>query len=139
MLQELKKLSIRRVIPTAALLLLAAVFCLIWGGTGVFRLVQGPVPLESLYGEELVGQYVQADVYLVYDWYAETTSRTEGSSRTTTKSRDYIIDANDMEYIALEVPARDIAFMDEQIEKTLDYMDYITDDVDTYYPIRGMV
>ena len=138
MLQELKKQSLKRVLPGVIVLALLAV-CMALGGAGVVNLVKGPDWLYDYYGEDLEGRYVEADVYVVYDWYAETTSRREGSSAETTKSRDFIIDANDLEYIALEVPAADLKRVEQQMYDSWDYLDDVTDDLTTYYHIEGTV
>ncbi|WP_418666524.1 DUF6709 family protein [Allofournierella sp.] len=139
MLQELKKQSLKRVLPAVILLAVFAAVCLALGGAGMVDLVRGPDWLYDYYGEDLEGRYVEADVYVVYDWYAETTSRREGSSVETTKSRDFIIDANDMEYIALEVPAADLKRVEQQMYDSWDYLDDVTDDLTTYYHIEGTV
>ena len=139
MLQELKKQSLKRVLPGVIVLALLAAVCMALGGAGVVNLVKGPDWLYDYYGEDLEGRYVEADVYVVYDWYAETTSRREGSSVETTKSRDFIIDANDLEYIALEVPAADLKQVEQQMYDSWDYLDDVTDDLTTYYHIEGTV
>lgn len=139
MLQELKKQSLKRVLPGVIALALLVVVCMALGGAGVVDLVKGPDWLYDYYGEDLEGRYVEADVYVVYDWYAETTSRREGSSVETTKSRDFIIDANDLEYIALEVPAADLKQVEQQMYDSWDYLDDVTDDLTTYYHIEGTV
>lgn len=139
MLEELKKQSLKRVLPGVIILAILAGICLAVGGPGILNMAKGPVPLYEYYGDELVGRYVAADVYVVYDWYAETTSRREGSRLETTKSRDFIIDANDLEYIALEVPAADLDRVEEQMYDSWDYMDGVLDDLTAYYHIEGTV
>lgn len=139
MLEELKKQSLKRVLPGVIVLALLAAVCLALGGAGVVNMVKGPDWLYDYYGEDLEGRYVEADVYVVYDWYAETTSRREGSTVETTKSRDFIVDANDMEYIALEVPAKDLDRVEQQMYDSWDYMDGELEDLTSYYHIEGTV
>ena len=81
MLQELKKQSLKRVLPGVIVLALLAAVCMALGGAGVVNLVKGPDWLYDYYGEDLEGRYVEADVYVVYDWYAETTSRRDPGLR----------------------------------------------------------
>lgn len=139
MLKELKSISTKRILPGVICLAILAAVCLGLGVKGTFQLAKGPDWLYDYHGEDLVGRYVEADVYVIYDWYAETTSRREGSTYETTKSRDYVIDANDKEYIALEVPARDLDQVDDQMNESWDYLDGLIDDVTTYYHIEGTV
>ena len=137
MLEQLKRQSVKKVLPAAALCLAAALLLLAVGGAGLVTLLAGPEPLYDYYGEELVGKYVQVEAPIVYDWYAETTRESGGSS--TTISRDYIIDANDLEYIAIEVPAEDCGRLDEMMEQSWEFLDGYTDQLPEAYVVTGTV
>ena len=70
MLQELKMKSLKGH-AASIIIALALAAGLLWGtGFGAFKAIGGPKPLDSLDVSELKGQYVEAEVYLIYDWYA---------------------------------------------------------------------
>ena len=72
MLQELKMKSLKGH-AASIIIALALAAGLLWGtGFGAFKAIGGPKPLDSLDVSELKGQYVEAEVYLIYDWYAYT-------------------------------------------------------------------
>ena len=52
MLQELKKQSLKRVLPGVIVLALLAAVCMALGGAGVVNLVKGPDWLYDYYGED---------------------------------------------------------------------------------------
>ena len=68
MLQELKMKSLKGH-AASIIIALALAAGLLWGtGFGAFKASGGPKPLDSLDVSELKGQYVEAEVYLIYDW-----------------------------------------------------------------------
>ena len=68
MLQELKMKSLKGH-AASIIIALALAAGLLWGtGFGAFKAIGGPKPLDSLDVSELKGQYVEAEVYLIYDW-----------------------------------------------------------------------
>lgn len=84
MFQELKKKSWKKSILATIIILAVAV--LIWLNSldGVFDLIMGPQTLEEIEVEDINSQYVETDISLVMDCFAEyvTTSSQTNIERT---------------------------------------------------------
>ena len=95
MLQELKMKSLKGH-AASIIIALALAAGLLWGtGFGAFKAIGGPKPLDSLDVSELKGQYVEAEVYLIYDWYAYTERTNTSTNRSTVTEKEYIIPVGD--------------------------------------------
>ena len=66
---------------------------------GVVRLIQGPVSLYSIPAGELEGAYVTVEVPFLYATYAETQDASSGE----TLSMEFIMDANEDQFMGLRV------------------------------------
>lgn len=61
----------RRAVPIVICLILVA--GLLWlSAFGAFKIIRGPKPMDSLALTELAGQYVEAEVEVIYSGYAYT-------------------------------------------------------------------
>lgn len=113
MLQELKMKSLKGH-AASIIIALALAAGLLWGtGFGAFKAIGGPKPLDSLDVSELKGQYVEAEVYLIYDWYAYTERTNTSTNRSTVTEKEYIIPVGDAEYMGLAVDAGYISAADD--------------------------
>lgn len=113
MLQELKMKSLKGH-AASIIIALALAAGLLWGtGFGAFKAIGGPKPLDSLDVSELKGQYVEAEVYLIYDWYAYTERTNTSTNRSTVTEKEYIIPVGDAEYMGLAVDAGYISTADD--------------------------
>lgn len=121
MMNELKKVSLKKVLPLALILLVAGAFLLVQGVPGVLLLLKGPKDLDTLPVDQLEGQYVRTDVAIVMDWYAYTEKQSESGKKTTT-SKEYIIPVGESEYIGLQLPAGKIDEADALIDATWYYL-----------------
>lgn len=71
---------------------------------------------------ELKGQYVEAEVYLIYDWYAYTERTNTSTNRSTVTEKEYIIPVGDAEYMGLAVDAGYISTADDLLDASYELL-----------------
>ncbi len=121
MLQELKKKSLKKNLAKI-LVALALAVGLLWGSDfGAFKAIGGPKDLYALDADDLQGQYVTADIYFIYDWYAYTETTNESSHYSHVTEKEYIISTDDV-YLGVAVPGG-----------MIDDAEAVLDDSDAYY------
>lgn len=103
MIQQLKKKMMPSKLIPALIVLAAALALTVYVAPSILLLIRGPVDLYSLHIDEMEGAYVEADVDMLIDWYAETVQSKSGSPDKTTH-REYLMPVLDG-IIGLEVPA----------------------------------
>lgn len=103
MIQQLKKKMMPSKLIPALIVLAAALALTVYVAPSILLLIQGPQDLYSLSVNDLEGAYVEADVDMLIDWYAETVQSKKGSPDKTTH-REYLMPVQDG-IIGLEVPA----------------------------------
>ena len=129
MLQELKMKSLKGH-AASIIIALALAAGLLWGtGFGAFKAIGGPKPLDSLDVSELKGQYVEAEVYLIYDWYAYTERTNTSTNRSTVTEKEYIIPVGDAEYMGLAVDAGYISTADDLLDASYELLTGASDPV----------
>lgn len=121
MLQELKKISLKKVLPICLIFLALGVVMLVLGGPGLLLLLGGPKDLDSVPVDQLEGQYVRTDMAIVMDWYAYTEEKSSSGTRRTT-AKEYVIPVGEREYMGVELPASKISQADALIDATWDYL-----------------
>ena len=116
MLQELKMKSLkRRAVPIVICLILVA--GLLWlSAFGAFKIIRGPKPMDSLALTELAGQYVEAEVEVIYSGYAYTERTNESTNHSTITEREYIIPVGDAGYMGFAVDAEYIDTADALLD-----------------------
>lgn len=138
MFEKLKRQSLKKSIVFTVLLLAAAVGLLAATGFGAFKAIGGPKDLYSLSQEQLSGAYVEADIYGMYDTYAETTRSSSGGPGRTV-SREYIIDANQTFYMGLVLTSKDLSAAQDLLQESWDYLNGDTQGTSTVIHVRGTV
>ncbi len=121
MMNELKKISLKRILLLTLILLAAGIFLLIQGAPGALLLLKGPADLDTIPVDQLEGQYVRTDVAIVMDWYAYTEKKSDSGKKTTT-SKEYIIPVGEAEYMGLQLPAGKLDQADALIDATWNYL-----------------
>ncbi len=105
MYRILKKESIRHILPGALTALVLGIVCFCISGFGIFRLLAGPVDLDSLDTSELDGAYVSLDTSRVIASFASV-SRNDEVIETY-----YMVELSDGHFIMLSAgPAYDSIF-----------------------------
>lgn len=120
MLQQLKKKIMPSKLIPALVLLVGVLALTVYLLPSIRLLLQGPQPLYDLSVSELEGAYVEADVDMLIDWYAETVQSKSGSPDKTTH-REYLMPVLDG-IIGLEVPAVKMSDAEAVMEATNEWM-----------------
>ena len=74
-LEKLKKKELTASIPALILKLVLGIGLILY--SGIFKLVEGPEPLEKLDPSSIEGEYVSYDLWLSFDYFAEMLSTTD--------------------------------------------------------------
>lgn len=138
MFDELKKFAMKKVMKRTAISVGILVLILIAFGSSFLKLVQGPVNLDSLSKDELLGSYVEAEVYAIVDAFASY-SQEDDSGRKTNQRNYYIIPVGEEEYIALEVGSSDFSMANRISDETYEYIMGIRDDLSTTMHVKGTI
>lgn len=109
MLQSLKQKTLVGKLWAIIVLAVAAIFIGVVFGPGIAKMIAGPThftPLDDHDVLSLQGQYLEADIDTLIDYYAETV-RSESGKRDEVSAREYIMPINTPDatvYIGVEVP-----------------------------------
>ena len=138
MLQSLKQKTLVGKLWAIIVLAVAAIFIGVVFGPGIAKMIAGPThfaPLDDHDVLSLQGQYLEADIDTLIDYYAETV-RSESGKRDEVSAREYIMPINTPDatiYIGLEVPASKI----DDAEAVVDDTARMLDDEDGSYEWDG--
>ena len=128
------------VLETLVIGLISLAAGLLWGtGFGAFKAIGGPKPLDSLDVSELKGQYVEAEVYLIYDWYAYTERTNTSTNRSTVTEKEYIIPVGDAEYMGLAVDAGYISAADDLLDASYELLTGASQTPGESFTVRGTI
>ncbi len=123
MRKELIRQSVRRAAGMALLLVLVGGLLLAFSGKSLWQLVRGPRQLFVVTEEagSPEGEYVTAELPYIYGLFAEETTEENGTVRSTHQM--YVVDANQMQYMALQLDPDRYAEADALYEQTWAYME----------------
>ncbi|MCM1091986.1 MAG: hypothetical protein NC413_14185 [Muribaculum sp.] len=129
--------SFKAVIFQVIVLVIMAVGILVAVMPSMKMLKEGSMDMDSLdYQGDIDGTYVTGTIYIIYDYYCETSRRGQ------VVSREYIIDAGEDDYMGMLVQKSDM----EQAEKLMEaYYDFIENDGSTdavyaaQYEVKGTI
>lgn len=113
MLQSLKQKTLVGKLWAIIVLAVAAIFIGVVFGPGIAKMIAGPTHFTTLDDHDVLslqGQYLEADIDTLIDYYAETV-RSESGKRDEVSAREYIMPINTPDatvYIGVEVPASKI-------------------------------
>ncbi|SHJ35102.1 ribosomal protein L7/L12 [Lutispora thermophila] len=138
MFDELQELAMKKILKRAAACVGIMAIIIILFTSSFMKLIQGPVDLYSLSKDELLGSYVEGDVYYILDGFA-TSSETSRSGKKINKRNYYIIPICEEEYIALGVYSGDFNTANRMIDETYEYITGARDDVTTTLHVRGTI
>lgn len=138
MLQSLKQKTLVGKLWAIIVLAVAAIFIGVVFGPGIAKMIAGPThftPLDDHDVLSLQGQYLEADIDTLIDYYAETV-RSESGKRDEVSAREYIMPINTPDatvYIGVEVPASKI----DDAEVVVADTERLIDDEDGSYEWDG--
>ena len=95
--------------------------------------------MDSLDVSELKGQYVEAEVYLIYDWYAYTERTNTSTNRSTVTEKEYIIPVGDAEYMGLAVDAGYISTADDLLDASYELLTGASQTPGESFTVRGTI
>lgn len=121
MRKELIRQSVRRAAGMALLLVLVGGLLLAFSGKSLWQLVRGPRQLFVVTEEgSPEGEYVTAELPYIYGLFAEETTEENGTVRSSHQM--YVVDANQAQYMALQLDPDRYAEADALYEQTWAYM-----------------
>lgn len=138
MLQSLKQKTLVGKLWAIIVLAVAAIFIGVVFGPGIAKMIAGPThftPLDDHDVLSLQGQYLEADIDTLIDYYAETV-RSESGKRDEVSAREYIMPINTPDatvYIGVEVPKPKI----DDAEAVVADTERLIDDEDGSYEWDG--
>lgn len=138
MLQSLKQKTLVGKLWAIIVLAVAAIFIGVVFGPGIAKMIAGPThftPLDDHDVLSLQGQYLEADIDTLIDYYAETV-RSESGKRDEVSAREYIMPINTPDatvYIGVEVPKPKISDAEAVVADT----ERLIDDEDGSYEWDG--
>lgn len=120
MLNELKRISLKKVMPMFLICFIVGAFLLVNGGPGAIKFLLGGTDIYSIPVDELEGKYVSAELVYIMDSYAYTQKRSSGRTKTT--AREYIIPVGTKEYMGVELPAKYLDQANDLMKATNDFI-----------------
>ena len=123
MRKELIGQSVRRAAGMALLLWLLGGLLLAFSGKSLWQLVRGPRYLFEVteQGGDLEGEYVTAALPYIYGLFAEETTEENGAVRSTHQM--YVVDANQTQYMALQLDPDRYQEAERLYEETWTYIE----------------
>lgn len=112
----LRTISLKRILPYSAALLLLALLLGLLTGFAPLRLLGGAVDLKDVDLDTPAGTFVQADAVKLFDAFAEL------GSGENVKAVDCVISTGDGRVLALCLPARLIEQAEEQMQQTYSWL-----------------
>ncbi|RHN01371.1 DUF6709 family protein [Dielma fastidiosa] len=120
MLKELKKVSLKKVLPLLLICFVVGLVLLGIGAPSAITVLSGGTDINRVPVNELEGKYVSAEITFIMNSYAYTERRSSGKSKVTAK--EYIIPVGQAEYMGIEVPAKFVDQADALLRATNDYI-----------------
>lgn len=139
-MESMRKLKgqtlVRLILPIVLLAFFGAVFL---AGSNLFA--EEPIPryLYDVPRDELEGAYVTVDVEWIYGCYAYTEQTRDGQSTGKVTEKEYVIDANEEDYMALILSGSLMDQADALLEECDDYYNGLTNEITQGFPVTGYV
>lgn len=133
MFAKAKKKSIIRAAIWAVCLVVLAVVLLAVTGFGIFQFMAGPKDIHDLDAEDMVGQYVEADLNWLVGDYARTTRNG------TTISREYVFETDNMVWLGVVCKGNDIKKANALTDDTIAYIEGETNRITKNFTVTGTV
>ncbi|WP_313134963.1 DUF6709 family protein [Anaerocolumna sp.] len=138
MLQSLKKQSIKQSRKIIGFSIGAMILILILFGASFIKSFKGPVDLNSLSPDEIPNAYVEYDVALIYDVFAEEyTEYKDGRQEST--DMYYVIPLSQDKLFALHVDKENFYTANKLYEDSYDYLTQATVDFPTTWKVKGTI
>lgn len=139
MIKELKKKSLKKNLPLIIILAIVAVFFVGVCFDGVLVLLGGKQDLDTMTADQIEpGMYVEATIYGIFDNYAYTEEKKDGSLAKVV-SREYVIPVGEGEYMGLFAPKKYVSDCDALMEESWNYLDGVADEITGQIRVKGTV
>ncbi len=134
MTDYLKKVSLKRILPTVIVLFAAAVLLLLATRFGIFSLILGPTTADETPAEDLLGKYVSFDASQSIAAYASL-----GNSETSTNKLQYYVLTWGDKYISISASSDHYNVLDAASDQSQEY--YLGDltELSSLGQLRGTV
>ena len=141
MFQELKKKSLKKSLTATVILFVIAIGLWVISLDGVVDLVKGPQALEEISTEDYKSQYVETEVWYVFDCFAEYVSTNSKTNVSKTEGLYYIIPVGDetTQYMAVRVKPDVGDILDDICDETWEYLYGNITDTETSYLMTGKI
>lgn len=139
MYKELKMKSFKKNLPVILLLAALGIFFMAIYFDGIRVLLGGKQDLDSMTADQIEdGMYVEGTVYGIYDSYAYTEQKKNGSPAKVT-SMEYVIPIGEGEYMGLFAPEKYVDGCDELMQESWDYLDGVSEEITGQFRVKGTI
>lgn len=139
MLQELKKRSLKKSLLSTIIVLAIGVALALMSFDGIFDLIKGPKTLDDIPASDIKSQYVESDVYVVMDCFAEYVTKNTKTNVETTDWLYYVIPVGEEEYMAVRVKPKVGRVLDDICDDTWSYLGGELTELTNYETVTGKI
>lgn len=139
MLTTLKKKSIKVSLRNSAIIMIIIIGYAIYSDFGSYKLITGPIPLESLSSEDFNKQYVETEMYASLGSCMELYSTNKKTKDETLTHIYYVVPVLENKFMAISIPASDVELADQIVDDTYDWLMEDIDYLDKTMAIKGTV
>lgn len=138
MFQELKMLSLKKNILRIIIFFAIGCGLIAIQFSAVKTLLGGKKDMDELTADQIHdSMYVEATVWGIYDWYANTTETSKGITKKV--SQEYIIPVGEEEYMGMLVKSEYFDRCDALLEESWQYLDGEIDEITGQFRVKGTI
>lgn len=138
MFQELKMLSLKKNLIKIILFFALGCGMIAMQFSAVKTLLGGKKDLDELTADQIHdSMYVEATVWGIYDWYANTTENSNGIMKKV--SQEYIIPVGEEEYMGMLVKSEYFDRCDALLEESWQYLDGEISEITGQFRVKGTI
>jgi len=138
MLDELKRLSLKKVRNRLIAGIILVVIILAVFGSSFYKLIKGPEDLFSLPVEKLQNSYTEGDIDVLIDVFAQYYSENDSGTENIIKDY-YVVPIGEKEYFALEVKPDDFGIAKKIYDETYEYIIGAKEELTTSMKVTGTI
>ena len=135
MLKKIRKNELLGTLPLLIVLTVVGVVSIFF--SGIQNLFVQPVSLVQLSPSELEGQYVEYDMWLSFDSFAEMVRTVNGNE--ISEYQDFLFPVEEKYYLNVRIYQKDYDRFEKMVNDSFAWLDYETDDLPEPYSISGVI
>ncbi len=135
MVKQIQKKELLKKMPWIMICLIVSVLVLCF--SGIQHLFAIPVSLSSLSPTELENQYVEYDMWLTYDEFAEMVMTSNGTEYS--EFKDYLFPVEEKYYLSVRIYHKDYEEFNQMVHDSMAWSNYETDYLPEPYSIKGVI